>query len=122
MPENFNGGGYKDIREHIKNEWTHVSLIDESGAEVTRINISSDSRITWTNSFETNPLEITVEITGSDSDIPLSQSGSVTISEIELYKSSSATVSMSIGTFPDATLESTGDELTITQQIEVPPQ
>jgi hypothetical protein len=65
----FNALGYEDLRTAVTNRWSHIALIDDAGNEVTRIDIANDSRTSWGDP-STNPVDLSVTITGADSDIP----------------------------------------------------
>lgn len=108
--------GFEDIRSYIQTNWPFIAIVDANGNEVTRIDVPNDARASWSSGSSTNPLEATITLTGSDSDITLP----VTIDTTESYKSSGATTVMGSDTFADATLQNSGDELTITHQISLP--
>ena len=122
MASSFDTAGYTDVRDYIQNNWTHIALVDDAGNEVTRIDVTADSRSSWSSGSGTNPLEATITVTGGDSDIDVATNGAVTIVRTESYKGSGASTRMAADPFTNATLEATEDELTITHQIEVPPQ
>lgn len=118
MVQSFNSGGYEDVRGYIQSNWTFVALIDDGGAEETRIDVPNDSRASFSSGSASNPVEITITVTGGDSDITTP----VTLAETASYKTSSSSTSLANDTMTNATLEASNDELTITHQIEHPPQ
>ena len=115
----FDSAGHEDIRTYIQNNWPFVALVDDSGTEVTRIDVNNDSRASWSSGPTSNPLEITITITGGDSDMPALP---VTFAWSESYKTSGSSTRMAPDPFTNATLEAPADELTLTHQIEHPPQ
>jgi len=118
MASPLTSDGYQDLRETVYNDWTFLALVDDTGTEVTRIDVVNDTRASFSSDATTNPVEITVTVTGGDSDITTP----VTIDTTESYRTSSATTPLAADTFTNATLEASNDELTITHQIEIPPQ
>jgi len=120
MASEFNAAGYEDVRTYIQNNWTHIALINDSGTEITRIDVAADSRSSWSSGPSTNPLTATITVTGGDSDIDVESNGAVTISKTESYKSGGASTSMAGDPFTNATLEASNDEVTITHDIEHP--
>lgn len=117
MVENHTSAGSQDLREAIKNRWTSVALIDDTGAEETRIDIPNDSRASWGDP-STNPLTLTISVSGGDSDISLP----VTLERTELYPNQSATDAYSGDNFDEgvATLGGVGDVLDVTHDVEQP--
>lgn len=81
----FNSAGYADLRSYVTSAsgWSHIALVDGAGTEETRIDIANDNRASWGDP-STNPVTLTVEINGSDSDI----STPVELSESELHTGS----------------------------------
>jgi len=67
----FDTHGYEDLRTYLvaADGWSHVALLDDAGAEVTRIDIHNDNRASWGDP-STNPVTLAVTITGGDADIP----------------------------------------------------
>jgi hypothetical protein len=116
MTSPIESAGYTDLRSYVESNWTTIALLDTNNSEITRIDLQNDSRVTLVSDSATNPLEYQIKITGSDSDISLP----VTIDTTEVYKSSSATTRMGADTYADATLQESGDELTLTHQVALP--
>jgi len=110
--------GDQDIREYIEANWTHIALIDDEGAEETRIDIEEDSRAEFVSDAADNPLTIEVEVEGSDSDIDVP----TTLERSELYKTDSGGDEMSGDDFAEGSAEigSEADTLIVTHDIEQP--
>lgn len=122
MADPLSTAGYEDLRSYVQNNWKYVALINDSGTEVTRINIPNDSRASWTSGSGSNPLEVEVVVTGGDSDIDVQSNGATTISKAASYKTSTGGSNLGDETLTNATLEASQDELTVTHTIEIPPQ
>lgn len=121
MASAFDSAGNTDLREYIQANWTHVAVVDDTGTEQVRYNVTADSQTEWSSGSGTNPLTATITVTGSD----IQNAGGtlpVTLTRTESYKSASATTRMAGDPYTDATLEAPNDELTITHNIEVPQQ
>jgi hypothetical protein len=118
MSSPYSDYGYQQLREHATNQFTHLALVDDTGTEFTRIDITSDSRMQNTPDASTSPLEYRVEIRGSDSDIP----NPVTMSSTRLYESASASTAVGTDSMKDALVEAQNDTLTISHKQELPPQ
>lgn len=113
--------GYQDLRSYIQSNWTHIAIIDDTDSEVLRWNITDNNNVSWSSGSASNPLEITLTVTGSD----VQDNGGtlpVTVIGSTLYKSASAPNPMAGDSHTAATLEAPNDELQITHQTEVPPQ
>lgn len=106
--------GYTDLRDHVRNNWDYIELVDDTGSAVLRVSVSGDSRASWTDNGQTQLAEITVS--GSDSDITTS----VTIAESRLFDVASAGSAYSSDTFANATLSQDTDELTVQHEVQVP--
>jgi hypothetical protein len=106
-----------DIRQWVlNNKATFAVLVDDTDTNVTTIDIGPDSRATITNSASTNPATIEIVVSGSDDDIPVP----TTINRIEYYPSSSVSDMKAYDDFPNASIETSGDTLTLATDIEVP--
>lgn len=106
---------YKDLRSYIVGNWKYVELRDTNGNPVLRIS-TSDTRVSWTHSAESQTLELTIIIQGSNSDIGLPQE----FGQSAIFKSVSGGEPVSVESFPGFTMEGIGDQLTIKHRIEVP--
>lgn len=117
MASPYSSHGYQRLRELGADQFTYLVLVDDTGTEVTGIDITSDSRVQNTPDPSTNPLTYTVELEGSDSDVP----NPVTIAETRLYESSSTSTPVGSDTMKNATVEALNDTLTITHEQSLPP-
>lgn len=117
MASTYNSDGYQRLRELAHTNFTHLALIDDTGTEITRIDLSSDSRVISSSDGSSNPLSHSVEVTGYDSDI----SNPVTIASTELYETSSSTTNLGSDSMTNATIEAEGDTVTVTHEQQLPP-
>ena len=110
--------GDEDIRAYIEANWTHIALIDDDAAEVTRIDIEEDSRASFTSGAATNPLTIEVTVEGSDDDIPVP----TTFTRSELYKVDTGGDELSGDDFAEGAAEiaSENDTLQVTHDVQQP--
>ena len=110
--------GDEDLRNYIQNNWTHIALIDDTGAEETRIDIGADARAEFVSGAADNPLTVEVEVEGADSDIDVP----TTLVRSELYKTDSGGDEMSGDDFAEGSAEigSEADTLVVTHDIEQP--
>ena len=110
--------GDQDIREYIEANWTHIALIDDTGAEETRIDIGADARAEFVSGAADNPLTVEVEVEGADSDIDVP----TTLVRSELFKTDSGGDEMSGDDFAEGSAEigSEADTLVVTHDIEQP--
>jgi hypothetical protein len=118
MSSLYDSLGHQRFREYAVNTFTVVALINGSGSEETRIDVTSDSRMINSPDPSTNPLtyQFRVDGYGDDIDPP------VTIVGTELYESIDNSIPIGTDTAKDATIEAPGDELTISHEQEIPPQ
>jgi hypothetical protein len=84
MPSQFDPAGQQDLREYITDNWTQLALVDDSNVVEAVIDIATDSRAAWSDPG-TNPIEVTADISGSDTDIntPVDLSGTALFVEGE---------------------------------------
>jgi len=116
MTSPYTAYGYEDLREYAHNTYTHLALVDDAGSEITRIDVTSDGRVQNTPDASTNPLTYTVDIQGSDEDIP----APVTIVATRLYESANAAEHVGEDSMKDATVEALNDTLTVSHDQELP--
>lgn len=122
MVEEIREEGYETIRQYIDSsrstptDWDWVELRDDTNDPVTRIQISGDTRVAWQHNAGDQVLELEIEIQGDDSDIPLG----TTFTGSALYNTSSDGNELSYDSFADALIETEGDILVVTHQIETP--
>jgi|APHM01.1.fsa_nt_gi hypothetical protein len=121
MASSFNAAGEEDLRSYIQSNWTYVALIDDTGSEITRIDIINDSRASWSSGSASNPLTATITVTGGDSDIDVANNGATTFSSSESYKTSTSNTTLAADSFTNVTLQIPGDQLTIEHNLEIPP-
>lgn len=115
---NLSASAYLDLRNYIQSTYLYVEITDSSDAQITRLQIGgSDGRAVWSHTTGANPMQLTITLKGSDSDIP----NPSTIGGLYLHETSSDTTrkneSVALTVF---TIQSTSDELTITAQIALP--
>jgi len=110
--------GDEDIRAYIEANWTYIALVDDEGAEVTRLDITTDDRASFVSGSDTNPLTIEVTVEGSDDDIPVP----TTFERSELFKVDTDGDELSGDDFAEGTAEigSENDTLQVTHDVEQP--
>jgi len=106
---------YVDWRDYVINNYTNAALIDDTGSKVIDIDIPNDGRAQWTNTSSSNPITLEINLTGSDSDIPLP----TTFAQIKLKPSSAGNTRYS-DPFTNATIEASGDTVTLTTDVSIP--
>ena len=113
--------GETDLREYIQNSWNYVVLVSDSGSEITRINIDTDDRASWSKDYTNNPVEATITVKGSQDDIvdPDATEGTI-ISKTQSVISDSSTTILSEDTDTDVVIEADNDEVIVTHRIEYP--
>lgn len=119
----FNAAGYTDLREYVVSAsgWSHIALVDDTGTEETRIDIANDSRASWGDA-STNPVTLTVNVSGSDGDI----STPVELSESELHTGSGTTTAAHGDQMTDENgdpanaIVGANDSLTVEHTVELP--
>ena len=96
-------------------------LVSDSGSEITRINIDTDDRASWSEDYTNNPIEATITVKGNQDDIvdPDATEGT-TISKTQSVVSDSSTVVLSEDTDTDVVIEAENDEVIVTHRIEYP--
>jgi hypothetical protein len=124
----YDAHGYDQVRSFVQSNWNWLAILDDSGTEHLRWDLTSNSNVTLESDATANPLEYTITITGQD----LVDAGAtlpVTLSEGELYETSSATTPIGQDSLRDgdgnattATLEATSDTVDLTWTQAWPPQ
>jgi hypothetical protein len=119
----FTAAGYQTLKDYLNSSattpssWGYIELYDDTGTAVTRVSITGDSRCQWLDADGDNILKVEFVVTGSDSDIPLP----TTLQYSALWNASSggsqATVQES---YAKATLNQSGDTVTVTHTVKVP--
>lgn len=115
----FNSAGYEDLRTYLQNNWQFIAVLDDSGTEQLRWEIGVNTNTTWASGPNTNPLTAELTITGQDL-IDAGATLPVTLASTEAYKSGTATTVMGSDPITDATVEASGDEVTISHDYEMP--
>ena len=117
--------GYQTIRDFanssaaVPSQWDYIAVYDDTGSEVTRVSIVGDSRCQWLDVDGDNILKIEFDITGSDSDISLP----VTLEKSAVWNDTSGNGGTQITekeSFASATLNQSGDSVTVTHTIKIP--
>lgn len=106
---------YQNLRDYIQTNWKYIELRDNTNVPILRID-TSDTRVTWTHTAGTNPLELTCVISGSDADITLPK----TFASSAIFNVATGGDAFSLETFTAFTMSNTADQLTIKHQIQVP--
>ncbi|KZR58965.1 hypothetical protein [Pseudobacillus badius] len=108
--------GYQTIRDHIQENWKFIELQDELGAKVVRLD-PTDPRVTWTHSPGAQTLELSIVISGKDSDISLPQ----TFAASAVYTSAEAAEPVTaVEPFSNFEMTMEEDQITVRHRIEVP--
>jgi hypothetical protein len=117
--------GYQTIRDFANssnttpNSWDYIELYDDSQNAVTRVSITGDARCQWLDVDGDSVLKVEFDVTGSDGDIPLP----TTIQYTALFNDTSANNGKQITAleqFAQATLNQSGDNVTITHTVNIP--
>ena len=117
----FSSSGYTDLRGYVKNNWNYIAVLDDTGTEQLRWDVLNNSNVTITSDATSNPLTAELSVTGQD----IQDAGGslpVTLAETQAYQGSATSTSMGSDTMTDATLEKSGDTVTITHNYELPTQ
>ena len=113
--------GETDIRQYIQNAWNYVVLVDDTGSEITRINVDTDERAVWNSDYRDNPIDILITVRGGDEDIvPTDATEGTTISKTQSVVSDSSTTILSEDIDTDVVIEADNDEVVVTHRIEYP--
>jgi len=112
----FTDAGYLDLRNYIVATYKYIAIVDSSDAEVMRLEIGVDNRANWTHVTGANPIEVTVNLKGSNAEI----SKPVTFLKAYLHKTAADTDRIAGGLYTQFTMENDGDTLQIKVQIELP--
>lgn len=124
---NYDAYGYDQIRSHVQSTWNWLAILNDSGTELLRWDLTANANATLSSDATANPLEYTITVTGQDI---VDAGGSLpeTLSELELYESSAASTPVgqdslrdSGGNATTATLEAPSDTVDITFTQNWPP-
>jgi len=115
--------GYQSFRDFVNsstaipNEWGYVEIYDDAQNPVTRVSITGDSRCQWLDDDGDKTLKVEFDVTGGDSDITLP----VTIQYSAIWDASTGGRQVTAKEqFASATLNQSGDNVTITHSIDIP--
>lgn len=127
MTSPYNDAGQQDLREYITANWTQLALIDETDTIEAVLDITSDSRASWTDPA-TNPIEARATVNGGDSDIdaPVEIAGTAlftgdaTVSAGDALADVSPTHDGAFGNLDGTLLVSSGQDSTFVHEIQQP--
>lgn len=117
--------GYQTLKDFlcsastVPSDWDYIEIYDDTGSAVTRVSITGDSRCQWLDVDGDKTLKVEFVVTGSDGDISLP----VTLEKSALWNDTSANGGVQTTpkeTMATATLNQSGDKVTITHVVEVP--
>lgn len=115
--------GYQTLRDYANSStttpdsWDYIEIYDDTGSAVTRVSITGDSRCQWLDVDGDNVMKVEFDVTGSDADISLP----VTIEKAGVWNSASGGSQITQKEqFAQATLNQSGDNVTITHTINLP--
>jgi len=111
----FDSGGRSELRSYIQNNWGYVELIDNNGTVIETVDISTRSDATWSSGPSSNPLTLDLSIEGSQIDVSLP----VTVTRIDIYRSSSDGTRRAHDPIADAELRTSNDTLELTNDFTV---
>lgn len=124
----YNSNGLTELRQYAYNNFSWLAVLNDAGTELLRWDLLNNTNVTVTSDASANPVQYTVTITGQDL-IDAGYSLPQTLTDVELYQTSSATTAVgsdsirdSSGTATNATLEAPNDQLESTFYQEIPPQ
>lgn len=115
MAQEASEAGYQSIRDFIEDNWVYLSAIDENDEEVTRVGVSDD-RFTWIHDAGDQVLEIELELSGSDADVPTP----TTFEASEVFEVSSGGDGLGKDSWAQASVATDEDVVTIFHRIQVP--
>jgi hypothetical protein len=115
--------GYQSLRDFLNSStttppnWDYIEIYDDAQNPVTRVSITGDSRCQWLDSDGDKTLKVEFVVTGSDADIPLP----TTLEYAAIWDDGSAGSQVTPKEqFATATINQDGDNVTITQSIDIP--
>lgn len=115
--------GYQTLRDYINSSnatpgaWDYIEVYDDTDTAVTRVSVSGDARCQWLDVDGDNVLKVEFDITGGDSDITLP----VTLEKSALWNAATGgSQCTQKEQFAQATLNQSGDNVTITHTVNVP--
>lgn len=117
--------GYQTLKDYANSSaatpssWDYIEIYDDAGNAVTRVSITGDGRCQWLDVDGDKTLKVEFDVTGSDGDISLP----VTLQKSAIWNDTSANGGDQITVkeqYADATLNQSGDNVTITHTINIP--
>jgi hypothetical protein len=115
--------GYQTLRDYVNSSnaspsaWDYIEVYDDAGNAVTRVSVTSDSRCQWLDVDGDKSLKVEFVVTGSDADMALP----VTLQKSALWNASSGGSQTTVKEqYANATLNQSGDTVTITHTINIP--
>ena len=117
MATEITSAGYLDLRNYLESGsgWKWIEIRDGTETPWGRLS-TDDDRVEWTHSAGTNPLEMSVTLTGDDVEMDLPE----TFGSVALFKGESGGDALAVGTITSVTLEQATDQVIIKAQIQVP--
>jgi hypothetical protein len=112
--------GYDQIRNYIQSNWNWLAILNDSGTELLRWDLTANANVTVVSDETSDPLEYTITVTGQDI-VDAGYSLPQTLSNLELYETSGASTRVGGDTLRDsegnattATMEATSDAIEVT--------
>lgn len=120
MTQEVEQAGYEDLQNYISDNWDYIELVDDEGDAVTRIGVA-DERLNITiedteDDGDNDTVRWTVEVQGSDEDIPLG----TTLEASRLFKEETGGDVFHTDTHESAPIASEDDTVQVQHDIEVP--
>ena len=122
----YNADGYDDLRQYIYDNYNWLAILNDSGTELLRWDLLSNSNVTVDSDATSNPIQYSITITGQDI---VDAGGSLpqTLASQEIHKTAGSSTPFgsdvlrdSTGTERSATLEATSDEVTVVFEQQAP--
>lgn len=119
--------GYQSLKDFVvsttavPNDWDHIALYDDAASEVTRLEISTDSRADWVDLDGDPIVAVEVRVSGSDSDIPQP----TTFEYAAIFDDTAANSGRQVTQmeqYATRTIDQDGDAITVTHTVEIPNQ
>jgi hypothetical protein len=115
--------GYQTLKDFANSsaatpsEWDYIEIYDDTGTAVTRVSITRDARCQWLDVDGDKSLKVEFDVTGSDGDISLP----TTLQKSAIWNASTGGSQITAKEqFANATLNQSGDNVTITHTINIP--
>lgn len=108
--------GYQGIRDFIEANWKFIELRNESGAKIVRLD-TSDDRVNFTHVPGAQTLELSIVITGNDTEITLPTTFA---SSVIFTSAEGAEAVTAVEAFSPFEMTMEEDQITVRHRIEVP--